>query len=61
MSMTIWAEAIERGGKLTPGDVKEAIAWYKDKTGQEAKLIILQLMNGHILLEDIMAARYLSG
>ena len=51
MTMTVWAEGIERGGKLTGGDVKEAIAWYKEKTGREVKLIILNPKNEHLVKE----------
>lgn len=44
--MTTWCETIERGGiKMAPGDVREAINWFKETTGQEAKLIVLNPRN----------------
>ena len=41
VTVTVWAEAIERGGKLAPGDIGEALTCFKDKTEKEASLIIL--------------------
>ena len=33
-SAVVWVEPIERGDlQLAPGDIKEALAWFKDKTG----------------------------
>jgi len=45
-SAIVWAEPIERGDlRLVPGDITKALAWFRDKTGREPKLIILNRKN----------------
>ena len=60
----VWAEPLERGDlRLAPGDIQEALTWFKDKTGQEPKLIILNRKNEHLAREagDGINVDYLGG
>ena len=60
----VWAEPLERGDlRLVPGDIQEALSWFKDKTGQEPKLIILNRKNEHLAREagDGIKVDYLGG
>ena len=44
--MVIWCEPMQRGDlKLAPGDIQDALTWFKGTTGQDAKLIILNPKN----------------
>ena len=62
--VAVWAEPIERRPlQLVTGDIKEAINCFRDKTGQEAKLIILHPSNKHLANEvgDGIRVDYLGG
>ncbi len=49
--------------RLAEGDIQESCAWFKDKTGQEPKLIILNRGNEHLAQEagDGMKVDYFGG
>ena len=51
-TVTVWAKPIERGDlRLVAGDVEEALAWFEERTGNEAKLIMLNPKNEHLAQE----------
>lgn len=62
-TMTIWAEPIKRGDlRLVSGDIQEARASFKDKMGQEARLVILHPRNENLASEaEGVKVRYLGG
>lgn len=63
-SAIVWAEPIERGdSRLVVGDITKALAWFRDKTGQEPKLIILNRKNECFAKEagDGIKVDYLGG
>jgi len=44
--LKIWCESLKRHRlNLIDGDVTSAIKWFKSKTGQDAKLVVLNPMN----------------
>ena len=48
----VWAEPIKRGDLcLAPGDIEEALTWFKESTRQEAKLFILNPKNEYLAPE----------
>jgi len=62
--VAVQAVPIMRGDmQLQPDDIEEAIAWFKDKTGQEPKLVILNRKNEHLAEEtgDDVKVEYLGG
>lgn len=62
--MIVWAEPIERGDlRLANSDIGDALAWFKDKTKQEPRLIVLHPSNEHFAEEvgDGVKVAYLGG
>lgn len=48
----VWSEPIKDGTfRLQPGDIADAIAWFKEKTDQEPKLILLNVKNERFVKE----------
>ena len=54
----VWVDSIERGDlRLAPTDIEDALSWFKNETGQEAKLFILNPKNEHLAGEADGAKR----
>jgi hypothetical protein len=61
-SMVVWAEPIKSGDfELAPHDIPAAIEWFREKTKQEPRLIILNPKNEHLAKEagDSIRVMYL--
>ena len=62
--MITWCEPIQRGDlRLAPGDIEDALTWFKETTGQDAKLIVLNAKNERYAKEagDSVKVEYLGG
>ena len=62
--MVTWCEPMQRGDlKLAPSDIQDALAWFKETTGHDAKLIVLNPKNDHYAREagDGVKVEYLGG
>lgn len=60
--MVVWAEPVKSGDfNLAPSDIPAAIEWFKEKTKQEPRLIILNPKNEHLAKEtgDSIRVMYL--
>ena len=62
--VVVWAEPVKSGDfDLAPSDIPAAIEWFKEKIGQEPRLIILNPKNEHLAKEagDSIAVMYRGG
>ncbi len=60
--MVVWAEPVKSGDfNIAPSDIPTAIEWFREKTKQEPRLIILNPKNEHLAKEagDSIRVMYL--
>ena len=62
--IVVWCEPIKRGElKVATGDIAKAMTWFKETTGQDAKLIVLHHKNERYAKEagETVEVKYLGG